>query len=168
MLILIRVPPLPSRLTRRRRRTWPCRHARACRISQPESPATFYNRAFKCHRRVRCGTQRKHAERFRVRTLRPASREVSGCARSGNADPCPGPDRANPEQSKTLEWTSRVNRHPDTIFSSRFLQEQPRARPRANCCFLEDRIRPTHQKEVVELSGIEPLTPCLQSRCSPS
>jgi hypothetical protein len=28
--------------------------------------------------------------------------------------------------------------------------------------------RSQHQSELVELSGIEPLTPCLQSRCSPS
>jgi hypothetical protein len=40
-------------------------------------------------------------------SLRPASREVSGRARSGNADPCRRPERANPQQLPTLEWTSR-------------------------------------------------------------
>lgn len=29
-------------------------------------------------------------------------------------------------------------------------------------------LRCLYNTEVVELSGIEPLTPCLQSRCSPS
>jgi hypothetical protein len=29
-------------------------------------------------------------------------------------------------------------------------------------------VRPPSSKKMVELSGIEPLTPCLQSRCSPS
>ncbi|CCM68872.1 hypothetical protein BN406_03205 [Sinorhizobium meliloti Rm41] len=34
--------------------------------------------------------------------------------------------------------------------------------------FSKDNIRQFNTNRMVELSGIEPLTPCLQSRCSPS
>ena len=70
--------------------------------------------------------------------LRPASREVPGCARSGNADPCPDQTGQNPEQSQTLEWTGRFDRHPDTIFSSRFSKEQLRADAPSKLLFPQD------------------------------
>ena len=63
---------------------------------------------------------------------RPASRVVSGCARSGNADPCPRPDRANPNRRTALAMDRPVSRHPDTIFSSRFHQNSRAPKPAAN------------------------------------
>ena len=39
----------------------------------------------------------------------------------------------------------------------------------ANFYFFKDKVTQSiNTKTLVELSGIEPLTPCLQSRCSPS
>ena len=58
-----------------------------------------------------------------------------------------------------------------SIFSSRFLQNRHNANATCKLVFLQRisfRHSSRHQSELVELSGIEPLTPCLQSRCSPS
>ena len=58
-----------------------------------------------------------------------------------------------------------------SIFSSRFLQNRHKRRSRrANFYFFKGYafVSLDTKCELVELSGIEPLTPCLQSRCSPS
>ncbi len=55
-----------------------------------------------------------------------------------------------------------------SIFSSRYMQNRHPAEADANFVFLQKDIPARHQSDLVELSGIEPLTPCLQSRCSPS
>jgi hypothetical protein len=48
--------------------------------------------------------------------------------------------------------------------------EQASVRTDANFYFFKRYLDPSVStpSELVELSGIEPLTPCLQSRCSPS
>ena len=50
---------------------------------------------------------------------------------------------------------------PEQIFSSRCHTEQAAGRSRLQTFFLAN-------DDLVELDGIEPTTPCLQSRCSPS
>ena len=59
-----------------------------------------------------------------------------------------------------------------SIFSSRFMQNRHQSSQTMQTFISsEGYSRATHQNRVprlVELSGIEPLTPCLQSRCSPS
>ena len=49
-----------------------------------------------------------------------------------------------------------------------FAEQAQTQKRRANFYLLQKDIPARHQSELVELSGIEPLTPCLQSRCSPS
>ena len=79
----------PPNLTGRTHRSVPTNPP--CSLSGRQSQrtrATFYNPG---HQQMpsTCSMQnpRNHAERFRACILRPASRVVSGCARSGNADP---------------------------------------------------------------------------------
>ncbi len=60
-----------------------------------------------------------------------------------------------------------------SIFSSRFMQNRHQAKSRCKLVFLQKTIADQNHSvstpiDLVELSGIEPLTPCLQSRCSPS
>ena len=73
--------------------------------------------------------------------------------------------------------------HPDKIFSLRCIRTGTRQKSRAIGFFHKDdmcdpkavfselsilRAPKAHQEDMVELVGIEPTTPCLQSRCSPS
>ena len=61
-----------------------------------------------------------------------------------------------------------------SIFSSRYMQNRHQAKSRCKLVFSsKDKHADLNQSvstpiDLVELSGIEPLTPCLQSRCSPS
>ena len=59
-----------------------------------------------------------------------------------------------------------------SIFSSRYMQNRHQAQSRCKLVFSSEDIAIKTLRldtiDLVELSGIEPLTPCLQSRCSPS
>jgi hypothetical protein len=57
-------------------------------------------------------------------------------------------------------------RMPDHIFSLRFLQNRRSANAPQTFTFTANAPVPNKGGGMVELSGIEPLTPCLQSRCS--
>lgn len=155
---------------------------------QPKSPVTFYNRASQmpstCSTRsstlnpakswiLRKGlsaTIWNYAEQFRGRVLRPASRDLSGDARSGNINPAKPPDEGRTFEQRSALWTSRssgsASRH---IFSSQCKQNRHQSQQRRCKPIFPSRISASfNTNRMVELSGIEPLTPCLQSRCSPS
>ena len=59
-----------------------------------------------------------------------------------------------------------------SIFSSRYMQNRHTAQSRCKLFTSSEDIAVKTVRldtiDLVELSGIEPLTPCLQSRCSPS
>ena len=101
---------------------------------------------------------------LRAGSLRPASRDRSEDARSGNIHQTVGQTKA-----KTLEQPTILERHEhqttfvriNLLFTMYAEQAFPH-QENANLFFF------SKTREMVELSGIEPLTPCLQSRCSPS
>jgi hypothetical protein len=72
--------------------------------------------------------------------------------------------------SDALSLNSKHLEASRSIFSSQYMQNRHQAEADANFLLLQRICQPLsrHQSELVELSGIEPLTPCLQSRCSPS
>ena len=122
-----------------------------------------------------------YAEQFTcVRSLRPASRDMSDDARSGNTNPAilsEDPTRRSNPTTMIASGQARIrcgqSRH---IFSSRCIRTGKNQKVLAKLAFLKRMSLVVYQlpsnrtqnHQMVELSGIEPLTPCLQSRCSPS
>jgi hypothetical protein len=108
--------------------------------------------------------------------IRPASRDMRTDARSGNINQA-GHQRSpkasttiQPMTGKVLSNSSRMSSLHDLVKNRPFIPKYEVQ----TCFFLsKDNHSSRHPRclyntEVVELSGIEPLTPCLQSRCSPS
>ncbi len=132
------------------------------------------------HRRVDMVLSMQSRRRLRGHVLRPASRDMSRGARSGNTNPAsppePGPEgpdnsRHTSGQDPLCKGTIRTY-----LLFTMFKEQAEPPTGRLQTCFLirmssSNRQQPARSKpqpKLVELSGIEPLTPCLQSRCSPS
>ena len=74
-------------------------------------------------------------------------------------------NRARTRVVKPIPGSLQIN-----LLFTIFAEQAALHRSDANLFFFKGYVSrsPRHQIELVELSGIEPLTPCLQSRCSPS
>jgi hypothetical protein len=105
----------------------------------------------------------------RIHTFRPASRDMRTDVRSATST------RPSARQARRLEQLKRSMTGKALSSSSRMssLHDVVKNRPfipgyEVQTSFFLIRIITHLDTQVVELSGIEPLTPCLQSRCSPS
>jgi hypothetical protein len=148
--------------------TWPYGHLSVCRTASPKARLPFTTGPVRCHRRVRHGPHWNYAEQFRGRVLRPASRDESGDARSGNINPAKPSDEGEPSNNDPCLWTTNSSFVPDTS-SLHNVSRTGINSQRSDANFISPRISASSTpNKMVELSGIEPLTPCLQSRCSPS
>jgi hypothetical protein len=197
----------------------------------PNTWLPFTTRLVRCHRRVRHNPIAGTPVHCEVMSLRPASRDLSDDARSGNINPAssvrdffararqdltilrsagaPNDWRRasalpiNGQQQQCLrasflptsnpstisgrlghpwvhqDWartshpTFRSNKTPgsfQTYLLFTMYAEHASAKANAKLLFLQkiSSSLSSTPSELVELSGIEPLTPCLQSRCSPS
>ncbi len=114
---------------------------------------------------IRRGPKATNNKRSRATSFLPTSSPspISGRARPSIGSAELGSDVSG-QNPKHLE-ASR------SIFSSQCMQNRHQAEADANFYFFKRQNRQPSVStpiDLVELSGIEPLTPCLQSRCSPS
>jgi len=92
----------------------------------------------------------------------------------GLSVPCDGPTSSTPDQLRRALWTPQGRAptvEPEQIFSLQCHAEQASDRSPQQTFFLKRMTTlssPDLIREMVEPDGIEPTTPCLQSRCSPS
>ena len=114
-------------------------------------------------------------------TKRPASRDLSGGAvrlptiMTGIERPGrqrhPGGCRSEQIFSSQCQSNRRNQQAPQSFFLPQMMMNKAASRSRRRPAALSAAATPSRAEGalgLVELSGIEPLTPCLQSRCSPS
>ncbi len=70
--------------------------------------------------------------------------------------------------SDALGRTQNTWKPPDQSSLHNVCRTRTSHKPMQNFYFFKGYLSVSTPSELVELSGIEPLTPCLQSRCSPS
>jgi hypothetical protein len=114
---------------------------------------------------IRRGPKATNNQRSRATSFLPTSSPSTTSGRLGHPwvhrNWARTPDQTQKGRTRHLE-ASR------SIFSSQCMQNRHRSAIDANFYFFKGYPSVSTPSELVELSGIEPLTPCLQSRCSPS